>query len=298
MKQSSQPTTTRKCPFNHWDSGFLSDVKWKVEFIRSPHAKIYTTEEITLDLVRIAQKEFEDRWEKYEFGQSTFRDLVGSIGAICIRGALLRYRANKWSNLTRENYRTLLPETLKICLEEEATSFFSKIPDGQKIHGLLDVLSQKSTSQIHTVFDKKLHLRGANFIQFIKESQVSTAFRTLDKIFMPLCDSWFSREKFEAIIQDSGLHLLRDIAWWGNHLEHRIIAGTAALGRPPALTELSSDGEALQFQISPHQLFEQGHQMSHFSCGALFQAGNKGYKNLFEEFILTIWETYWDIFCE
>lgn len=63
--------------------------------MRSPHAKIYTTEEITLDLVQKAQQEFEERGSKYEFGQSTFRDLVGSIGAILIRGALVRYRAHK-----------------------------------------------------------------------------------------------------------------------------------------------------------------------------------------------------------
>lgn len=66
------------------------------------------------------------------------------------------------------------------------------------------------------------------------------------------------------------------------------MAGTAALGRPPAFTKLSADGEALEFQISPHQLFQEGHQMSHFSCGALFQPGNDGYRNLFEEFVLTL----------
>lgn len=74
------------------------------------------------------------------------------------------------------------------------------------------------------------------------------------------------------------------------------MAGVSALGRPPALTKIASNGEALQFQIPPHQLFQEGYQMSHFSCGALFQAGNDGYKNLFEEFVLTLGESYADVF--
>lgn len=95
MKQFSHPSNAQGCPFHHGDSGFLDGVKARVEFIRSPHAKIYTADEITLDLVNTAVEEFQERGDKYEFGQSTFRDLVGSIGAILIRGALVRYRQHK-----------------------------------------------------------------------------------------------------------------------------------------------------------------------------------------------------------
>ena len=52
-----------------------------------------------------------------------------------------------------------------------------------------------------------------NFITFIQESQISTAFSTLDKVFMPLCQKGFDKAKFDAIVQDSGLQLLKDIAW-------------------------------------------------------------------------------------
>lgn len=298
MKWLSQSSDVHKCPFHHWDSGFLSSVKERVGFIRSPHAKIYKEEEITLELAQKAQQEFCDRWLEYEFGQSAFRDLVGSIWAILMRNALERYRWLKWLKLTRTNYQKKLPKILKTCIDEESVSFFSRIVDGPEIHKILDDLSSQATSQINTIFDKKPHLRGVTFVEFIKNSQVSTAFSTVDKIFIPLCDKGLDKELFNAIIQDSGLQLLKDIAWWWNHLEHRIMAGTAALGRPPAFTKLSGNGEALQFQIPPHQLFQEGHTISHFSCWALFQPGNDGYKNLFEEFVLTLWTTYGDIFCE
>lgn len=183
-------------------------------------------------------------------------------------------------------------------MDEESEIFYSEIPDGFEIRDLLDSLCIQVTQQINTIFDKKPHLHGVKFVDFIKHSQVSTAFNTLDKILMPLCREKLSKNKFDAILHDSGLHLLRDIAWGGNHLEHRIIAGVAALGRPPAFSRVSENGEALEFQISPHQLFQHGHQISHFSCGALFQPGNDGYKNLFEEFVLTLGQTYSDIFTQ
>lgn len=296
MKQSLHLSPPQWCPFHQGDSGFLDSVKERVWFVRSPHAKIYPIEEITLDLVERAQHEFQERWDKYEFGQSTFRDLLGSIGAILIRGALARFRRDKWHHITTKNYKSALPNHLKVCLEEESQNFFTTLPQGTKIHGLLDALSCQATQQANSIFDKKPQLRGVNFITFIQESQISTAFSTLDKVFMPLCQKGLDKAKFDAIVQDSGLQLLKDIAWWGNHLESRIIAGTAGLGRPPALSKIASSGEALQFQIHPHQLFQEGHQISHFSCGALFQPGNDGYKNLFEEFVLTLGASYSDLF--
>lgn len=60
-------------------------------------------------------------------------------------------------------------------------------------------------------------------------------------MFLPLCGRELDRKTFDAIVQDSGLQLLKDVAWGGNHLEHRIMAGIAALGTPPALTKISSD---------------------------------------------------------
>lgn len=102
---------------------------------------------------------------------------------------------------------------MKKCVEDESDSFFGAISDGPRIYTLLDELSQSATKQINTVFDRKPHLQGVTFVQFIKESQITTALNTLDKVFIPLCEKEFEREKFDAIIHDSGLQLLRDIAW-------------------------------------------------------------------------------------
>lgn len=296
MNPNIPPSSSGSCPFHHGDSGFLDGIRERVDFVRRPHAKIYKKEDITLSLVQQAFQEFSERWQNYEFGQSVFRDLVGSIGAILIRWALKRFRDHSWPDLTPQNYQKLLPDILKQCVEQESVSFYSEIPDGDQIHTLLDTLSVQATERMSITFTKKPHLRGVTFVEFIKHSQVSTAFGTLDKILSPLCRANFSRDKFDAILHDSGLHLLRDIAWGGNHLEHRIIVGVAAFGNPPALSRVSQDGEALEFQISPHQLFQEGSSISHFSCWALFQPGNDGYKNLFEEFVLTLWDTYGNLF--
>lgn len=130
-----------------------------------------------------------------------------------IRGTLARFRSHKSQDITRANYKSTLIDHLKVYLEEEAQSFFTTLPQGTKIHRLLDALSCQATQQANSIFDKKPQLRGVNFITFIQESQISTAFSTLDKVFMPLCQGGFDKAKFDAIVQDSGLQLLKDIAW-------------------------------------------------------------------------------------
>lgn len=285
------------CPFHapKKDSGFLDWVKERVEFIRSSHAKIYEEGDITLALITTVSDELEQRGSEYEFGEGTFRDLVASIGAILVRWALKIYRKNP-PEIIKRNHKKHLLNHLKWYLDQESQDFFSRLFEGAKIHTMLDDISRKATNLENSIFSQRPNLRGVDFVSFIKESQLSTGLNTIDKVLYPLRSRWLDRQKLTALIHDSGLHLLRDIAWGWNHLEKRIIAGVGVFGRPPALTKIWSDKNSLQFQVTPEQIFPEWTQISHFSCGALFQHGNDGYKNLFEEFVLTLAESYIDTF--
>lgn len=57
------------------------------------------------------------------------------------------WRKTTRPSLERANFQQVVPDLLKSCLEEEAKIFFTELPDGERIHTLLDNLSTQATKQ-------------------------------------------------------------------------------------------------------------------------------------------------------